>query len=183
MDKKLPENSRPAIHIYHMRECDPKKCTAQKMGAMGLARVVHKMQALPDGSLLLYPFSGTMVSPQDRPIVLRRGIAAIDCSWNRLRQIDGTERLERRELPFLLAGNPVNYAIPRKLSTLEAVAATMLITGFEEDARRLLSLYKWGATFLSLNGEPLSLYAATKDSHDVRRISDDYASLYLPKDH
>jgi pre-rRNA-processing protein TSR3 len=166
-----------------MRECDPKKCTAQKLGKMGLARVVHRLQAVPSGSLMLYPFSNTMVSPEDRSRIEQRGIAAVDCSWNRLRQISGTERFEMRQLPFLLAGNPVNYAIPQKLSTVEAIAATLLITGFDDAAEVLLSKFKWGATFLSLNQEPLSLYSAAKDNHEVRRISEDYSRVYSPQTH
>jgi pre-rRNA-processing protein TSR3 len=173
----------PAIHIYHMRECDPKKCTAQKLGKMGLARIVHRLQAIPSGSIMLYPLSETTVSPVDQPIILNRGVAAIDCSWNRLRKIGGTSRFEMRQLPFLLAGNPVNYAMPQKLSTVEAIAATLIITGFDPFARELLSKFKWGTTFLSLNREPLSLYAVAKDHHEVKRISDEYCRAYLPQSH
>jgi pre-rRNA-processing protein TSR3 len=177
------EEGRPAIYIYHMRECDPKKCTAQKLGKMGLARVVHRLQAVPAGSLMLYPSSETMVSPEDRARIGQRGVAAVDCSWNRLRRIHGTERFAVRKLPFLLAGNPVNYAIPQKLSTVEAIAATLLIAGFDGTARELLSKFKWGVTFLSLNQEPLSLYSAARDNHEVRRISEDYSRAYFPQNH
>lgn len=170
----------PAIYIYNMRECDPKKCTAQKLGKIGLVRVVHRLHAVPSGSLMLYPSADTMVSPEDRPRIVQRGVAAVDCSWNRLRQIPGTERFVMRQLPFLLAGNPVNYAIPQKLSTVEAIVATLLIAGFGSAARELLSKFKWGPTFLSLNQEPLTLYSAARDHHDVRRISEDYSRAYFP---
>ncbi len=177
------ETAQPAIFIYHMRECDPKKCTALRLERLGLARIVGRLQAVPSGALLLYPFSGIMVSPKDRELILGQGVAAIDCSWNRLRQIAGTSRFETRQLPFLLAGNPINYAIPQKLSTVEALAATLIIAGFEGLGGKLMGKFKWGDTFLSLNREPLALYAAAANHLEVHRISDDYYKAYLPQSH
>ena len=59
----------------------------------------------------------------------------------------------------MLAGNPTNYAVRGKLSTAEALAAALFITGFATEAQRVLSLFKWGPTFLALNREPLEAYA------------------------
>ena len=66
---------------------------------------------------------------------------------------------EARRLPALLAGNPTNYAVRGKLSTAEALAAALFITHFTTEAERILSLFKWGPTFLALNREPLEAYA------------------------
>ncbi len=66
---------------------------------------------------------------------------------------------QARRLPALLAGNPTNYGVLGKLSTAEAFAAALFITGFESDSNRVLSLFKWGPTFLTLNREPLEAYA------------------------
>jgi pre-rRNA-processing protein TSR3 len=183
MDTASREKSRPAVYIYSLKECDPKKCTAQKLGKMGLARVTQRLQAIPPKALLLYPSSETLVSPDDRQRILQWGLAAIDCSWNRLRKISGTERFAVRQLPFLLAGNPVNYAMPRKLSTAEAVSATLIIAGFSDFAGELLSKFKWGPTFLSLNQEPLSRYSSAKSHDDVKRISEEYGDQYSPQAH
>ncbi len=181
MDSPRGEKSRPAVYIYHLKECDPSKCTAQKLGKMGLARVTHRLHAIPSSALLLYPSTETLVSPDDRQRIGQWGIAAIDCSWNRLRKIRGTERYSIRQLPFLLAGNPVNYAMPRKLSTVEAVSAALIIAGFSDFAAELLSKFKWGSTFLSLNREPLSQYSAARSYDEVKRISEEYGDQYSPQ--
>ncbi len=71
------------------------------------------------------------------------------------------ERLpgDARRLPALLAGNSTNYGVLGKLSTAEAFAGALFITGFEPEAGRVLSLFKWGSTFLTLNKEPLEAYS------------------------
>jgi pre-rRNA-processing protein TSR3 len=69
-----------------------------------------------------------------------------------------------RRLPILLAGNPTNYGIAGRLSTAEALAASLILIGFRQPAGVILSLFSWGETFLSLNQEPLEKYAAAKSS-------------------
>jgi pre-rRNA-processing protein TSR3 len=161
-----------------MRECDPKKCTAMKLSRLGLARLIFSPNRLPHGSLLLYPFAEKLLSPEDRQVVESRGISATDCSWNRITKFPSPERFQARRLPFLLAANPVNYAIPNKLSTLEAVAATLYIVGFKEVAQLFLSKMKWGGTFLTLNAEPLTLYSSACSLEEVMKITDDYNRQY-----
>jgi pre-rRNA-processing protein TSR3 len=168
----------PMIFIYNMHECDPKKCTAVRLGRMGLARVVNDPRRLPRGSVLLYPFAEKLVGPGERGIMTSRGVSAIDCSWNRIEAFPGAARFAARRLPFLLAANPVNYAIPYKLSTLEAIAGCLYIAGFMEAALRLLSTVKWGDTFLTLNKEPLSLYSSAHDLDEVVQISNGYRNQY-----
>jgi len=153
------------IVVYHARQCDPKKCTALKLKRHGLIRVVHQVRLLPRGAIVLNPLSKKAFSPTDRPRLERSGLVALDFSWEHaertlLKNVRGTSRC----LPFLIAGNPVNFGKPTKLSTAEALAAALYIAEFKEEALKLLSIFKWGHTFLEMNKERLESYASAKDS-------------------
>ena len=49
-----------------------------------------------------------------------------------------------------MATNPVNYGKPCILSTVEAISATLYITRFKDEARKMMDGFKWGHTFLEL---------------------------------
>ncbi|MEM3364938.1 MAG: DUF367 family protein [Candidatus Methanomethyliaceae archaeon] len=174
----LSHNSVPRLYVYHMRECDPKKCTAIKLKKLGLIKLVYTIKELPSQSVVLYPFADTFLSPTDRNIMKVYGLSAIDCSWNKILPISDTGRFIMRRLPFLLAANPTNYSKPYKLSTLEAIAAALYIVGFKSLALLVLSKVKWGNTFLTLNREPLAQYASASDPDEVLIIDADYRRLY-----
>jgi len=126
------------------------------------------MKFLPKRAIVLNPFSQIAFSPADRKRIEDFGLVGLDCSWEHaekvlLKHVRGTSRC----LPILIAGNPVNFGKPTKLTTVEALAAALYIAGFKEEALQLLSIFKWGHTFLELNKERLESYASAKDSGAV----------------
>jgi len=152
------------VFIFHMKQDDPKKCTSAKLIRLHLAKPVFRLSNIPTKAILLNPAAEQILTRKDRMIVEKEGLVAVDCSWEKADQV-----FERsfpginRRLPLLLAGNPTNYATLSKLSSLEALAAALYITGFKAQARRFLSIFKWGSTFSSLNEEPLDEYSKAED--------------------
>lgn len=161
----------PRITIYHANQCDPKRCTGLKLKRHGLARVVISIRFLPRRAIVLNPFGEIAFSPADRQRIQNFGLAALDCSWEHAQKVmskhvKGTSRC----LPILIAGNPTNYAKATKLSTVEAIAGALYIAGFKDEAKKVLSIFTWGHTFLDLNAGLLEAYAAAKDSTDIVRM-------------
>ena len=53
---------------------------------------------------------------------------------------------------------------------MEALVAALFIAGFREKASQLLSIFKWGHTFIELNQERLENYAKAKDSTEIIKV-------------
>lgn len=162
------------LHLYHARQCDPKKCTGKKLARFGLAKLHDSPKDLPRQAILLDPFAEQALSPADGAV---HGILVLDCSWEeveRVFKVMQNLRLKRRALPYLLAANAVNFGKPFKLSTVEAFAAALYILGEKNQASLILDKFKWGKTFLELNRELLERYSEAKDSTEVIRIQGDY---------
>ena len=156
------------ITVYHAKQCDPKKCSTLKLKRFGMVKVVHRVRLLPKRALILNPFSETAFSSADRKRIEHSGLSAIDCSWMHADEVfELRMRGASRCLPYLIAANPVNYGIPTKLSTVEALAAALYIVDFKQEAEKLLSIYKWGPQFIRLNQEFLDNYARSKNSSEV----------------
>ncbi len=159
------------ISVYHAKQCDPKKCSTLKLKRFDMVRVVHRVKLLPTGTVILNPFSEKAFSPADRERILRRGLAAIDCSWIHADEVfELRMRGPSRCLPYLIAANPVNYGIPTKLSTVEALAAALYIANFRQEAENLLSIFKWGPHFVNLNENLLDAYSKAKDSSGIVKL-------------
>jgi len=170
MERPPKPPRRVKLYIYHMRQDDARKCTAMKLRRFGLAHVFFSAREAPRGALILDPRSKRALSRRDRPVMLRRGLMAVDCSWARIETFPRELRGPRRCLPYLVAANPVNYGVPTKLSTAEALAAALYIAGFREQAEEVLSVFKWGPVFLELNRELLEAYSEAEDSEGVLEV-------------
>ena len=161
----MRESSAPNLMVYEFRQDDPKKCTSARLRKFRLVRSLPSMKRVPSSAIVLNPTSSRTLSNEDRELVQRDGLVALDCSWNLSKDVfDRNVPGNNRRLPILLAGNPTNYGIAGRLSTAEALAAALILTGFGEPAGVILSLFKWGETFLSLNQDPLEKYAVAKSS-------------------
>lgn len=148
--------------IYDFHQDDPKKCTSTKLERFNLAKALRSLQQIPRYAIVLNPVSNPTLSFRDRPKVEQYGLVGLDCSWNQSDSVFQSRiKGEGRRLPMLLAGNPTNYSARGKLSTVEALAAALIITGFNERAKQLLKIFNWGETFLSLNEDPLKEYSKT----------------------
>ncbi|BBG24471.1 DUF367 family protein [Sulfuracidifex tepidarius] len=164
------------IYVLEFNQDDPSKNTAKKMIRKGLAVKTRRVYGI-----ILNPLVDRVLSIKDKPVIEKFGITVIDSSWN---QSDESffQRYTRsgRRLPFLLAGNPVNYAKPFKLSSIEAVAASFYIIGEVEIAKSLLSLFKWGDTFLTLNKELLNSYVE-KNEEEIKEIEKEVMNKIIGK--
>lgn len=162
------------LFIYHASQCDPKKCTGKKMARFDLAHLSDQVNRIPRSSILLDPMAEKALSPLDSA---KNGITVLDCSWEHVEEVFPQLvklNLQHRALPYLVAGNPVNFGRPFKLTSAEAFAAALYIIGHKEQAHSIMSKFNWGHTFLELNREPLEEYSKAKDSTEVLKIQSEY---------
>jgi pre-rRNA-processing protein TSR3 len=157
------------LYAYRDNSCDPRTCTVKKLEKAGFLKIFTEISQIPRNTLLLDPTAEQALSPADK---YARSITVLDCSWVVLDTGKVRSWRIRRALPFLVAANPVNFGKPCMLSSIEALAAALFITGDRERASAVLSKVSWGIRFLEVNREPLDMYANAKDSTDVIKIQE-----------
>ncbi|MHA2141546.1 MAG: DUF367 family protein [Candidatus Thorarchaeota archaeon] len=168
MERRLTS---PKVIIYHAAQCDPKKCTGQRLGRLKKATIVKDLRRIPKGAVVLNPISETAFSPADNDFALKSGLVALDCSWTQAEEVFRRSRgSNQRSLPYLLAANPINTYKPIKLSTAEAIAAALYILGEIDAAEDTMSVFKWGHSFITLNKEWLDSYASCANSSEIVKI-------------
>ncbi|WNY27019.1 DUF367 family protein [Methanolapillus ohkumae] len=172
-----PEQKDVRLYLYYANQCDPKKCSGKKLEKFDLVRLYENIGQTPKGAILMDPRAEKALSREDR---LKKGIVVLDCSWEHaettfpvLDQMD----LQKRALPYLLAANPINFGRPFRLNSAEAFAAALYILGRKDQAEKILSKFKWGQAFFELNAEPLSDYAAAKNSTEVVAAQNQYLDM------
>lgn len=158
------------VFVLMEREDDPKKCTAAKLVRLGDLREVRDARSVPRGAVVLNPEAETALSREDLAAAELRGLLVLDCSWNKLSRFPRVRAgLRHRALPFLVAANPTNFGKAQKLSSAEALAAAAYILGDKVLAEHLMSRFKWGPAFISLNRERLEAYSNARTSAEVVR--------------
>ncbi|MFX0086643.1 MAG: DUF367 family protein [Candidatus Hodarchaeota archaeon] len=171
------------ITIYYANQCDRKKCTGVKLWQsfkqkkfpnIEKMRFVERIPQILRYSLVLNPIAPQLLSVEDLDIYKQSGITVLDCSWNQAESIFNKKFPNSRRLPFLIAANPVNYGKQAKLTSVEALAASFYILKYPKTSLELLSVFKWGSQFLSLNSNLLKDYSFCRNAEEVRKVELDY---------
>lgn len=172
------------LHIIHLDQDDPKKCTARKMEKFESAIVHNNVSKSPKRGFLLNPKSDEILGPDDKRIInLGASIVALDCSWKQidssLDYIEKKTKLVSKSLPLVLAANEVSWGKPGRLSTVEAFAISLWILGKEKQARDILKPFRFGDQFLELNKEPLEAYANAQSNDELEKLQWDFFNKSL----
>ena len=170
------------LHVIHLDQDDPRKCTARKMHANGLVELHESISGAPKRGYILDPKSPTILGPEDRNLIsIGAAIVVLDCSWKKidesLEEIAGRTMLDGRILPALLAANPVSWGKVGRLSSVEAIAASLVILGHHDQAYRVLEPFQFGQNFLDLNREPLEAYAGAESREEVAAMQSEFFTL------
>lgn len=162
------------LAMWDVGQCDPKRCTGRKLSRFDMIETL-KLGSRFSG-IILSPMGTKCVSPEDKELIDQHGIAVIDCSWAKLDQTPFSKMKGNhpRLLPFFLASNNVNYGKPCQLSCAEALAAALLITGYNQESRQLLSKFKWGPSFFDINEELIDTYLKCKTSGEIITAQSEY---------
>ena len=163
------------VLIYDKCQCDPKKCTAKRMMKFGLGKEVG-LSNIPSGAIVLSPFSDKALSPADRTYA-KKGLVVMDLTWTNIDDFPRVRRTEERALPYLLAANPINWGRPMELNSAEAIMASLVILGEDDQAAEFIQRFNWAPEFMRLNGSMLEDYAKAKDSAEVVKIQNEYIEL------
>jgi len=161
------------VHAIWLAQDDPKKNTAVLASRRGDLKLHKNLKNLPRKGIILEPLCGKIFGPEDHELLTSKhgSLVGLDCSWAQIEDSVETvmkrTRLVPRMLPLLLAANPVNWGKPSKLTTAEALAATLYLVGRKEQAKQVLGAFRWGDRFFELNKEPLEAYSMAKSSSEL----------------
>jgi pre-rRNA-processing protein TSR3 len=163
------------LHIIHLEQDDPKKCTARKLEKFGHAILHRDIRKSPKRGFLLDPKAGILLGPDDRSSIERgASIVALDCSWKQidssLKYIEQNTRLEGRTLPCVLAANPVSWGKPGRLSTSEALALSLVLLDRWDQAREIMKPFRFAKSFFELNAEPLEAYSKANNNSELAEL-------------
>jgi len=159
------------IRLYVMRfsEDSPSASTGVKLYRLGVAERIGERRLYNLKGIILDPYAETLISKKD--LSEAKTLVVIDRSWNvlekekRMRLKAG--KMLRRRLPLLIASNPINYTKAFKLSSAEALAAALAILGCQDRAKEVMSKFKWGDNFFSLNAKLFELYNKANDAQEL----------------
>ncbi|KAJ2614579.1 ribosome biogenesis protein tsr3 [Coemansia sp. RSA 1365] len=165
------------LGMWDFEQCDPKRCSGRRLVRLGLVQELRLGQVFR--GIVMSPEGKQVVSRADLPILEQHGAAVIDCSWARLADVPfGRIRASHnRQLPYLIAANPVNYGRPWRLNCAEALAAAFFVVGWDEVADNIMSRFKWGHAFREMNGALLERYRQCETSEQVLEVQREWMAM------
>ncbi|MEM2697848.1 MAG: DUF367 family protein [Ignisphaera sp.] len=172
----------PRLLILTKGEDNLGMCTAERLIRRGKARRIGRVGEIPKCSIVLNPYAYSYLKRSDRLWIEECGLVAIDVSWREgIEFLKNIRRGQHRVLPILIAVNPINYGKPFKLSTVEALAAALLITGFSDEAREILEEFKWGPQFIEVNRDRLFKYTNALTDDEIDEIQRELFNITTSK--
>jgi len=170
------------LHVIHLNQDDPKKCTSRKSARYGDCVLHNDIKKSPKRGILLDPLSGILIGPDDAKTISRgAAIVSLDCSWKEIEPsidlLDKYTNLDGRTLPVVLAANPVSWGRLGRLSSVEALAATLVILGYFEQAKKILDAFQFGEQFLDLNKLPFEAYSNASTREEIADLQSDFFDI------
>ncbi|XP_012541482.1 18S rRNA aminocarboxypropyltransferase-like [Monomorium pharaonis] len=164
------------VAMWSLERCNLKS-TGRQLLRQGLTKLLRLNMRFP--GLCLIPMGKKNVqhvTSLDRKIVEKYGCAVVDCSWSFSNDalFSKLKTAHPRILPYLFTADPRNFGKRCQLSCVEAIAATLIITGFPDEANLYLDKFRWGHSFLELNGELLEKYARCTSTEEVIAVQDKF---------
>lgn len=162
------------LAMWDFDQCDPKKCSGKKLKRLNLCRILRVGQKF--NGIVISPNAKRYISPADKDIIMKSGMAVVECSWARIGEIP-FHRIggkEERLLPYFVAANPVNYGKPWRLNCVEALAVGLAIVGEMELAELLFSSFSYGETFLEINKDLINIYSVCNSSEEIEAAQTRY---------
>lgn len=164
-----------ARYVIVVGDDHPRACTGRRLLRQGLA-VPAPTKGPGPPPIVLDPFAAEPLSSRDLPAAVRAGVAAVDCSWNRLSERGAFVRAgwtpanRSRRLPLLVATNPQHFGRIGELNTVEAIGAALYLLGRRAEGEVLLRGFAGGEAFFEVNRDRLERYARARSGEEVRAL-------------